>query len=102
MVPMTGADGAEGAVPIITSADDNDIQPSALVTVKVYVPAASPETVVLVPVPFVITAPGLRVNVHIPVEGKTLSTTLPVDTVQVRLVIVPAVGTAGIAFTVRV
>jgi hypothetical protein len=35
MVPMTGADGGEGGGLITTSADDTDIHPSALVTVKV-------------------------------------------------------------------
>lgn len=38
---------------------------------------------VLVPVPDVVMLPGLRVNVHVPEEGKPLSTTLPVATAQV-------------------
>lgn len=37
-----------------------------------------PVTVLLVPVPVVATAPGLRVNIHVPVAGKPLNTTLPV------------------------
>jgi hypothetical protein len=56
---------------------------------------------VLTPVPFVITAPGLRVKVHEPGEGKPFSTMLPVGTSQVRLVIVPAVGAVGGALTVN-
>ena len=56
----------------------------------------------LVPVPLVVMAPGLRINVHVPVGGNPLSTTLPVATVHVRLVIVPTAGAAGMASTVRV
>ena len=63
---------------------------------------AKPDIVVLIPVPVVVTAPGLRVNVHVPVEGSPLNTTLPVATVQVGWVIVPTVGAAGMAFTVNV
>jgi hypothetical protein len=66
------------------------------------VPEARPETVVFVPFPLVTTEPGVRVSVHVPVEGNPFSTTLPVPTVQVRWVIVPTVGAEGIAFTVRV
>jgi hypothetical protein len=102
MAPTTGAAGEEGCGLITTSADDADVHPSALVTVKLYVPATRPETVVLVPVPFVIIAPGLRINVHVPVGGNPLSTTLPVATVHVRLVIVPTTGAVGKAFTVKV
>lgn len=65
-------------------------------------PGAKPDIVVLIPVPVVVTAPGLRVNVHVPVEGSPLNTTLPVATVQVGWVIVPTVGAAGMAFTVNV
>ena len=39
--------------------------------------------VVLVPVPVVVTDPGLRVSVHVPVEGNPLRATLPVDNAQV-------------------
>lgn len=55
-----------------------------------------------VPVPLVIMSPGLRINVHVPAEGNPLSTTLPVGTAQVRLVIVPIAGGVGMEFTVRV
>jgi hypothetical protein len=51
----------------------------------------------VVPVPVVVTAPGLRVNVHVPVAGKPLRSTLPVDTVQVGWVIVPTTGAVGVA-----
>jgi hypothetical protein len=85
-----------------TSADDADTQPSELVTIKVNVPAPRPEMVVLAPVPFVLTAPGLRTSVHVPEAGRPLSTTLPVPAVQVRLVMVPIAGADGVAFTVNV
>ena len=49
------------------------------------------------PVPVVVTAPGLRVNVHVPDAGNPLSATDPVATAQVGWVIVPTVGAAGVA-----
>ena len=54
-----------------------------------------------VPSPFVNIQQGLRTNVHVPVEGNPVRTTLPVPTVQVRLVIVPTVGAAGNVLTVK-
>ena len=45
-------------------------------------PAASPDIVVLAPVPVVVPT-GVLVNVQIPVAGKPFTTTLPVATVQV-------------------
>jgi hypothetical protein len=59
------------------------------------VPAARPDIVVLVPVPAVVTAPGVRINIQVPLDGKPLSTKLPVDIVQVGCVIVPTTGAAG-------
>jgi hypothetical protein len=59
-----------------TSPDSAEIHPAAFVTVKLYVPEARPERVVLVPVPVIV--PGLRVQV--PSAGKPLNTTLPVAT----------------------
>ena len=59
------------------------------------VPGASPEMVVLVPVPVVVIPPGVRVSVHVPVAGKPFNTTLPVATVHVGCVIVPTEGAAG-------
>jgi hypothetical protein len=72
-----------------------DIQLVLFVTVKVYVPAAKPVIVVLVPVPVVVTPSGLRVKVHVPVLGKPFNTMLPVKTVQVGCVIVPTEGAFG-------
>ena len=60
-------------------------------------PVGIPEIVVLVPVPVVVTPPGVRVNVHLPVAGNPSSLTLPVDTVHVGWVIVPTIGADGVA-----
>ena len=54
-------------------------------------------TVVDVPVPVVVVPPGFRVSVQVPVEGRPLSTTLPVATVQVGWVMVPTTGAVGLA-----
>jgi hypothetical protein len=66
-----------------TLAEACEIHPEALVTVKVYVPAGSREMVELVPVPVVVTAPGERVKVQLPVAGNPDKTTLPVEMSQV-------------------
>ena len=52
--------------------------------------------VVLVPVPVEVIPPGLLIRVHVPVEGRPLITTLPVDDVHVGAVIVPIVGADGV------
>jgi len=44
---------------ITTLADSTEVHPEALVTVKVYVPVTSPDIVVLVPVPLVVTPPEI-------------------------------------------
>ena len=48
-------------------------------------------TILLVPVPEIF--PGLII--HVPVAGKPLNTTLPVESAQVGWVIAPVVGAAG-------
>jgi len=73
------------------------VQPDPLVTVKLYIPDASPETVVLVPVPVDVIVPGYRVSVQVPDEGNPSRTTLPVATVHDGGVIVPAEGADGVA-----
>jgi hypothetical protein len=55
-----------------------------------------PLIVVLVPVPVVVTDPGVRVTVQVPVDGKPLSTTLPVATAHVGWVMVPTTGADGV------
>ena len=51
--------------------------------------------VVLVPVPELVTFPGLRVKVQVPVAGKPFNTTPPVAVEQVGGVIVPTKGAVG-------
>ena len=66
-----------------TLADATEIHPKTLVTVKVNVPSASPDIIVIDPVPVVVVPPGFLVKVQVPEAGKPLNTTLPVATVQV-------------------
>jgi hypothetical protein len=75
MFPITGADGESGALST-ASAEAGDVQPCA-VTVKVYVPAASPVTVVVVPDPSRVRLPGEILSVQLS-EGSPLRATLPV------------------------
>ena len=96
ILPTTGAEGIGGCSGITTLPEGADVHPSELVTVKVYVPEGIVEIVVLIPVPVLVTPPGVRVIVHVPMEGKPLSVTLPVDTVQVGGVIVPTTGGVGV------
>ena len=58
-------------------------------------PDARPVIVVLIPLPVFVTSPGLRVSVHVPLEGKPFNITLPVAT-QVGWVMMPATGAAGV------
>ena len=66
-----------------TFPDATEIHPETLVTVKVYVPVASPDIVVVIPVPLVVAPPGDLDKVQVPDAGKPLNTTLPVATAQV-------------------
>jgi len=62
-----------------------------LVTVKLYVPATKPDTVVLLPVPVI--APGFSVQFP---DGNPLKTTEPVPRAHVGCVITPTVGAVGV------
>ena len=66
-----------------TFPEATEVHPKSLVTVKVYVPAAIPDIVVVVPVPAVVVPPGFLVRVQVPEAGKPLNATLPAATVQV-------------------
>ena len=77
---------------MITSPDAADRQPSELVTVKLCVPVASPDRVVLLPLPVIV--PGLSVQLP---AGKPLRITDPVASAQVGCVMVPMVGVEGVA-----
>jgi hypothetical protein len=80
-----------------TFPDVDEIHPDEFVTVKVYVPSIKPEIVLFVPDPGVVIPPGARVRVHVPLEGKPLKSTPPVETVQVGVVITPITGAVGVA-----
>lgn len=91
MTPTTGAPGVAGCTLITTLVDAGDVQPTELVTVKVRVPASSPDMVVLAPVPLI--DPGLIVQFP---AGSPLNTTLPVETEHVGCVIEPTIGAEGV------
>jgi len=88
---VIGAVGVAGCASITTSADAVDVQPAALVTVKLYVPVARPVMVLVGVLP--VMAPGLIVQLP---AGRPLRTTDPVATVHVGCVIVPTTGAVGV------
>ena len=86
----TGVGGIVGAALITIAADCDEVYPEASVTVKLCVPSASPEIVVLAPVPVI--APGLIVQLP---AGNPLKTTLPVASPQLGWIIAPGTGAVG-------
>jgi len=100
IAPTTGAVGVAGWAFMTTLDEAAEMHPRALVTVKLYVPWASPEMVVLDPEPVVVCPPGERVIVQSPDGGRLFRTTLPVGRAHVGWVIVPGTGATGLAFTV--
>jgi hypothetical protein len=97
IVPTIGAEGVTGCVLITTLEETTDVHPASFLTVKLYVPAGSEFTVVVVPVPVEVDPPGYRISVQSPVSGSPLSTTLPVDVTQFGWVITPTNGAAGVS-----
>jgi hypothetical protein len=95
IVPTVGAGGIGGCGFIRTLPDGEDIHPVELVTVKVYVPDGRVETVVVLPEPETVTPPGVLVKVQLPVDGRPLKATLPVDRSHVGCVIMPTTGGVG-------
>ena len=95
IVPTIGAAGKAGAALIVTLFETPDIQPTLLITVKVYVAlAGKPEIVAVDPVPVVVVPPGLLVNVQFP-AGNPLMTTEPVGAEQAGCALTTTVGGAG-------
>jgi len=82
-IVCTGAAGTGRGALIVTVPVAAEVQPEALVTVKVYDPDVIPARVVVVPEPVLKTPSGSLVRVHMPVDGNPLNPTLPVDTAQV-------------------
>ncbi len=78
-----GAVGTGRGVLMVTDPVAAEVQPEALVTVKVHDPDGIAARVAVVPEPVVSSPPGSLVNVHCPVEGNPLNPTLPVVTAQV-------------------
>ena len=95
IAPTVGAAGVDGCAFIVTVDVGVEVHPSELVTVKVCPPAANVLNVAVVPVP-VIVEPDDSETVHVPVAGKLLKATLPIDVEQVGWVIAPTVGAAGV------
>ena len=58
IVPTVGAEGVAGCMGITAFSDNSDTHPEEFVTVKLYVPATSPEIVTVVVFPVVVTGPG--------------------------------------------
>ena len=85
-----GAAGATGVASIVTSIVWDEVHPEPFVTVKLYLPAINPDSVV--PAVDPVTAPGLMVQLP---DGRPLRTTLPVAVEQVGWVMVPTIGAAG-------
>lgn len=88
--------GAPGLALITTSPVGTEVQPDAFVTANVYVPGSSPDTVRVVPVPWLVKPSGFRIRVHVPLAGNPDSTTLPVATWKVGCVMVPTTGVVGV------
>ena len=96
IAPTTGAVGVGGWILITTWPETGETQPSLLLTVKVWVPVASPVIVVLYRTLVLVAPLGMAVRVQVPVAGSPLSTTLPVATLQVGWVMAPTMGAAGV------
>ena len=100
IVPTVGAAGGVGAAVITVLEELPDVQPSAFVTVNVYVLlAVSPLNVAVAPVPVSVELfePSVAVTVQLPVPGNPLNATLAVLKVHEGWVIVPTVGADGAA-----
>ena len=82
--------GVSGCALMTTSADAGEVHPEALVTVKLYVPVAKPEMVVVAVEPAI--EPGFIVQSP---AGKPLKATLPVAVEHVGWVMVPTNGADG-------
>ena len=93
--PITGAEGVAGCELMRIFVDGKDVHPSALVTVKVYVPDVKSEIVVPLPVPDMLFPSGILVRIQFPEAGNPFKTTVPVGDEQVGWVMSPCDGVAG-------
>lgn len=90
IVPTDGAEGVAGWALMTTGVEAAEIHPVEFFTVKLYVPVARPDMVIVGVLP--VTFPGLIVQVP---AGRPESTTLPVADEQVGCVMVPTAGAEG-------
>lgn len=80
---------------MVKLSDEGEIHPAALVTVNVNDPLGIEVTVSVMPLPGVVTPPGVRVKSQLPVAGNPLRATLPVEIVHFGSVMAPITGTPG-------
>lgn len=92
VIISTGTPGVE----IVTGIDSVEVHPAEFVTLNVKTPPPRFVNVLLVPVPIVVTPPGKIVITHEPVDGNSLSNTLPVGISNVGCIIVPTAGAEGV------
>jgi len=64
--------------------------------VKLKDPAGIPAIVILIPVPDVVTLPGVLVRVHVPAAGNPFNVTLPVARAHVVCTVEPIKGAVGV------
>lgn len=100
--PVRGAEGNDGGWLITAFAEAADTQPAALLTVKLYVPAFSPVTFMLVPVPVVSWLSGRRVSLQLPSAGSPVSVRLPSGCTHDGCAMLLTEGAWGTGFTARV
>lgn len=96
IVPTRGDAGIIGWADIKMLADGGEIHPTELVTVKVYIPSERFGIVVPVPEPVVEILPGVRISIHVPVEGNPDNVALPADREHVGWVIEVTTGAVGV------
>ena len=97
IVPNNGADGVTGCAFTTAFTENDEVQPNEFVTVKLYVPVATPGIIMLVPLPAML--PGFMIQFP---AGKPLSSILPVANAQVGWVIANINGAAGVGFTATI
>lgn len=97
MAPIMGASGKTGPWLMRTAVEGPEVHPASFVTVNVYVPAGISVMSALLPDPFVRTSPGVRVTIHVPVDGSPESCTVPAGELQEGWVTAPGTGGEGTA-----
>lgn len=94
-MPSNGIPGVDGWGLIVTDDEGPEGQPILSMTVKVYVPAVSPEKVADVPDPDIVVFPIDSTTSHVPVDGRPLRLTEPFGVMQSGCEIVTTTGGVG-------